>query len=469
MLYISTRGGTDNISFRDASMGVPEDGGLLLPQSWPQIDISNFSIATYQDIAFQVMNPLVGDSITPSKMKELIGASYGNGIFVNPKVTPVNTLNDGTNILELFHGPTAAFKDVGMQWLGNIFGHFLQESGEEITVLGATSGDTGSAAIAALANKPRVKVFILLPQKGPSDIQRKQMTCVDADNVWAIRVAGDFDDCQRIVKQLFNDSKSRERYNFAAVNSINWARIQAQIVYYFAAAAQMTLKAGEKLNFVVPSGNFGDAFAAYAAKRMGAPIGTIVVATNENDVLHRFLRIGTMARKATVITPSPSMDIQVSSNFERYLSLLLNGNAAAVKAKMAKGGEYSVTPEQLAQAQEDFLSGAASNDDTLATIAGMYKETGYLIDPHTAAGIFVKEKLVEAGKLTGPTVCLATASPCKFPDAVLNATGVTPPLPQHIAELTGKPERNYELPADAGKIEGFMRSRVPMPRAGLNL
>lgn len=345
-----------------------------------------------------------------------------------------------------------------MQLLGGMFEYFLTQSGERMTVIGATSGDTGSAAMAALAGRRNVDVFILYPDKGPSDIQRKQMTCMEAPNVHAMAVEGSFDDCQAIVKALFNDSALRAKYKFAAVNSINLMRILAQIVYYFAAVSAF---GGKPVSFVVPSGNFGNVFAGYAAKRCGAPIAKLAVASNRNDILTRFFASGQMKADGVHATLSPSMDIQISSNFERLLFDLCGRDAELLRGKMeaqkAKG-MFEVSPEQLATARQTFEAACADDDLTLKTIADVYKQCGMVLDPHTAVGVAAARQL--ASTLPEPVVCLATAHPAKFPDTVRKALGTAPALPPLVEALMQKPERTALLPPTTEAVMGYIAPRV---------
>jgi len=356
--------------------------------------------------------------------------------------------------LELFHGPTLAFKDIALQLLGHMFEYFLAQSGKRMTVIGATSGDTGSAAIAALAGRKNIDVFILYPHKGPSDIQRKQMTCMDAPNVHAIAIEGSFDECQNIVKALFGDASLRAQYNFAAVNSINWMRILAQMVYYIAAAAHF---APHPVSFAVPTGNFGNVYAAYVAWKCGAPISKLAVASNRNDILTRFFTSGTMKAEKVQSTLSPSMDIQISSNFERLLFDLCGGNGAAVRG-LVEQGSFAVSKFQLAEARQIFTAARADDEQTLQTIRDVYKESGTILDPHSAVGVAAARQL--AHELPEPVIMLGCAHPAKFPETIKRAIGVTPELPQAVAELLRKPERTVLLPAETKAVEGFIKRSV---------
>lgn len=460
ILYHSTRGQAPELDLRGVTMtGLAADGGLYLPKVWPQFsaaDLAAMKDKPYVDVAMQVLKPFTEGVISEAILRRLLNDAYAG--FNDAAVTPLRKLDDHTHVLELFHGPTLAFKDVALQLLGGVFEHFLAESGESITVIGATSGDTGSAAMAALANRKNVNVFILYPNKGPSDIQRKQMTCIDAKNVHAIAVEGTFDDCQSIVKSLFNDVPVRAKYNLAAVNSINWLRILAQMVYYFIAVAHFAPK---QASFVVPTGNFGNVFAAYAAMRCGLPITKLAVASNRNDILTRFFETGRMKAEGVQSSLSPSMDIQISSNFERLLFDLCNQSGAALQGlmnAMRDKGEFSVTPEQLGQARRTFTAARVSDDLTLNTITEVYNGTGYILDPHSAVGVAAARQL--RNELPEPVVCLACAHPAKFPETIERAIGVRPPLPQAVAALLTKPERTVLLPADRLKIERFMAEKL---------
>jgi threonine synthase len=460
LLYHSTRGRAPELDLRGVTMtGLASDGGLYLPKAWPQFsgaDILAMKNKPYIDVAMGVLKPFAAGVISDVTLKRLLTEAYA--AFDDPTVTPIKKLDERTHILELFHGPTLAFKDVALQLLGGVFEHFLEESGERITVIGATSGDTGSAAMAALANRKNIDVFILYPEKGPSDIQRRQMTCIDAPNVHAIAVEGTFDDCQAIVKSLFNDEPIRKKYNLAAVNSINWMRILAQMVYYFVAAARFAPK---PVSFAVPTGNFGNVFAAYAAVRCGLPVARLAVASNRNDILTRFFETGRMKADTVQSSLSPSMDIQVSSNFERLLYDLCGRDGAEVQTlmdEMRDKGEFSVTPQQLGQARQFFSAARVGDEATLAAIAAVYKESGYILDPHSAVGVAAARMLRD--ELPEPVICLACAHPAKFPDTLQRAIGVTPALPGAVAELLKKPERTVLLPADRLKIERFMAEKL---------
>jgi len=462
--YISTRGGGEPQSFEQVLLsGLAPDGGLYVPQSWPSLDIENLKNQSYTQIAYSVMYPFVEGSIDSGDFKQIIEETYSPEFFRHEDVVPLHHLKDNHYILEQFYGPTIAFKDVALQLLGRLFDHVLKKRDKHITIVGATSGDTGSAAIEGCRVSDRLDIFILHPKGRVSDVQRKQMTTILADNVHNIAIEGTFDDCQNVVKAMFNDAEFRKEINLAAVNSINWARIMAQIVYYVHSA--LALGAPEKeVTFVVPTGNYGNVFAAYCARQMGLPI-KLVVATNENDILARFFSSGEMNANGSVATISPSMDIEISSNFERYLFDLLDRDAAKVAETMngfKQNGAFCVPADKLAQAQGDFKAGRTSDTQTLETIRKVHEQTGYILDPHTAVGFKVAEDIAE--NATGPVVTLATAHPAKFPDAVEKAIGKRPALPEHLSELFEKEEHAHALPNDLVQIQNFVREHSQVSR-----
>ncbi|MCK4508786.1 MAG: threonine synthase, partial [Desulfuromonadales bacterium] len=391
MKYQSTRGQVKNIPFKQAVlMGLAEDGGLLLPETIPQLtpgDLDALSMLAYPELAFQVMSYFIED-IPAAKLKSMIDRSYAS--FTNPDITPV-VHKDGLYILELFHGPTLAFKDVALQFLGNLFEYLLTESGEHMNIIGATSGDTGSAAIYGVRGKKNINIFILHPHKKVSVVQELQMTTVTDANVFNLAIEGTFDDGQRIVKEIFGDLDFKKQHALGAVNSINWARVLAQVVYYFYAWGQVRKQTGaDKVYFSVPTGNFGDIFAGYIAKKMGLPIEKLVLATNANNILSRFVNDGDYSIGDVHPTFSPSMDIQNASNLERYLFYLFNEDSerlAAAMQQFAETGQLSFTDEQIAEISETFLATSVDNDQTLATIRDFHHTTGYILDPHTATGI----------------------------------------------------------------------------------
>jgi len=460
MRYISTRGGIQPIPFKDAvMMGLATDGGLLLPESYPQVSselLESWRGLSYPQLAFQVISPFVAD-ISAGDLKELIDRSYAT--FTHPQVTPV-VHQDGVHILELFHGVTLAFKDVALQLLGNLFEHILAERGEQLNIVGATSGDTGSAAIHGVRGKKGITIFILHPHGKTSPVQALQMTTVTDANVHNIAIRGTFDDCQDMVKALFNDLEFKEKYSLGAVNSINWARVLAQVVYYFWAWLRVTDGGCTRVSFSVPTGNFGDIFAGYVAKRMGLPIEKLLLATNENNILTRFINLGDYSLSGVVSTVSPSMDIQVASNFERYLYHLYQENPEKVRAAFAElreKGRISFSDAEMERVRGEFCSESVNQAQTLETIAGFYRETGYLLDPHSAVGVRAARELLPADIAR---VCLATAHPAKFGEAVEKATGSQAPVPDAIAALAGMPTRCDEMDADLEQVRVFIVARI---------
>ncbi|MBF0137989.1 MAG: threonine synthase [Magnetococcales bacterium] len=455
MRYISTRGGVQPVGFAEAvMMGLATDGGLLLPERIPTIAAPTWrqwATLSFQDLAMEVMAPFVGEAIPAADLQNLITRSYAT--FSHPDITPVVTVGS-RHVLELFHGPTLAFKDVALQFLGNLFAYLLARSGGRLNILGATSGDTGSAAIHGVRGKERIHIFIIHPHGRVSPIQERQMTTVLDANVHNIAVQGDFDDGQRIVKALFNDLEFKNAFQLGAVNSINWARILAQIVYYVYAWGRVSGgDTGRAVTFSVPTGNFGDIFAGYMARRMGLPIRRLILATNRNDILTRFMATGVYQTGQVMPTISPSMDIQVSSNFERYLYYLFAADTARVRTSMeslARTGRFQVTAAEQATAAREFPAMAASETATTQQIRDTFARYRYLLDPHTAVGFHA------AQAEEGPVVCLATAHPAKFADAVAQAIGHPPELPAAFAGIMDLPTRCQVLPADADAVRRFM-------------
>ena len=467
MQFVSTRGEAPILGFSDAVLsGLASDGGLYLPEHWPQIsaaEIAGFAGKSYAEVAFAIISRFVDGEISDGTLRGIIDASYAT--FRHPSVTPLVEIAPNQFVLELFHGPTLAFKDVAMQFLARVMDHILAERGARATIVGATSGDTGSAAIEAFRGRDSTDIFILHPLNRTSEVQRRQMTTVLDANVHNIALRGTFDDCQNIVKGLFRAPDFRAEAKLSGVNSINWGRIVAQIVYYFTAAVSLGAP-HRPVNFVVPTGNFGDIFAGYAARRMGLPIANLVIATNSNDILARTLETGTYETGSVVPTISPSMDIQVSSNFERLLFEALDRDAPALKRLMnglAQSGSFTIPPPAIAAIRETFAAGRASEAETSATIASVQSESGYLLDPHTAVGVAVAREH-ELG--AAPVVSLATAHPAKFPAAVKAATGVEPGLPAWLSDLYERQERFDVLANDQGAVEAFIRARS---RAGREL
>ena len=460
MRYISTRGGIQPISFKDAvMMGLATDGGLLLPEAYPQISpeqLDAWRKLSYPQLAFQVISRFVGD-IPANDLQAIIERSYAT--FTHPEVTPV-IHQDGVYILELFHGVTLAFKDVALQFLGNIFEYILAERGEHLNIIGATSGDTGSAAIHGVRGKKSINIFILHPHGKTSPVQALQMTTVTDANVHNIAIRGTFDDCQDMVKALFNDLDFKEQYSLGAVNSINWARVLAQVVYYFYAWLRVTEDGDKSVSFSVPTGNFGDIFAGYVAKRMGLPMGTLLLATNENNILTRFVNDGDYSLASVVSTASPSMDIQLASNFERYLFHLYNEDSSRVRAafgELKSQGRINFSADEMKRVRADFCSASVDQAGTLATIGDFYRETGYLLDPHTAVGVRAALKLLPVDTAR---ICLATAHPAKFGEAVEQAVGAPAPVPEAIEALTGLPTRCEVMDADLEQVRAFFVAHV---------
>lgn len=457
IMYRSTRGQAPELDFLGAATaGLAQDGGLYLPKVWPRFSaatITAWQQAPYATIAEQVLAALIGDAMPAEALRQAIVRGLAG--FDDSAIVPLRQLDERVWVLELFHGPTLAFKDIALQFLGQIFDYALGQAGRRATVVGATSGDTGSAAIAGCAGCANLDVFILYPQGGPSEVQRRQMTTVTAGNVHVIAVDGSFDDCQAMVKALFNDLALRAAWQLTAVNSINWARIAAQIVYYCAAAARLGAP-GRAPSFVVPTGNFGNIFSGFAALQMGLPVAKLAAATNSNDAVHRFMSSGSIVPGVTQPTLSPSMDIQVPSNLERLLFTLVGDDSAALRAVMA-AGSLQVSPVALGQARQYFTSAAIDDATTLQTIRKVTAETGYQLDPHSAVGVAAAQQLAQ--ELPDPVVCLATAHPAKFPDTMEQALGKPYALPPAVQALMALPECVTALPADLGQVRAFIESR----------
>ena len=461
MRYISTRGGIEPIDFNEAvMMGLARDGGLLLPETLPAVDsakLGSWLNLPYQYLAVEVLDLFTGE-LPRQDLEVLVDRTYAS--FSHPQVTPVRKAGD-LYILELFHGPTLAFKDIALQLLGNLFEYQLKKSGGVMNILGATSGDTGSAAIYGVRGKEGINIFILHPHGRTSPIQALQMTTVTDANVFNIAVRGTFDDAQAIVKEIFNNLEFKDRYHLGAINSINWARVLAQVVYYVYAYLKLNRAGFDSVDFSVPTGNFGDIFAGYVAKRLlpEGCINRLILATNENDILTRFVNQGDYSVKGEVThTSSPSMDIQIASNFERYLYYLRGEDGSRVKADMeafAETGQMDLSDikEQVAR---DFSSVSVSENETIATIGEFYKDQDYLLDPHTAVGIRAGQEL----KGDRPMVCLATAHPAKFGDAVQKAIGKEVDLPPALAALAGKESRCEVLDADVDQIQEYVREHA---------
>ncbi|MBN9064041.1 MAG: threonine synthase [Rhizobiales bacterium 65-9] len=466
MLHVSTRGEAPPLSFTDALLaGLARDGGLYVPERYPPIgrdEIAGFAGQPYAAVARRVIGALSDGEIADDALCRMIGDAYAT--FRHPAVCPLVQIDDNLFVLELFHGPTLAFKDVAMQLLGRLMDHALKARGQRATIVGATSGDTGGAAIDAFRGLDQVDVFILYPHGRVSDVQRRQMTTVDAPNVHAIALEGDFDDCQAALKALFNNHGFRDALKLSGVNSINWARIAAQTVYYFTSAVALGGPL-RPVSFAAPSGNFGDILAGYVAGRMGLPIERLVIATNANDILARTLATGTYAMRGVAATMSPSMDIQVSSNFERLLFEACGRDAATVRrlmASLAQSRSFDIPAAPLAAIRARFDARSASEEACAREIERTLADSGYLIDPHTATGVAAAREALKRDPKT-PVIALSTAHPAKFPDAVEKACGVRPALPAHLADLMSRRERFSILPNDQGAIERFIRERA---RAG---
>jgi threonine synthase len=440
-------------------MGLASDGGLLLPQSYPVVtreQLESWRGLSYPELAFEVISRFV-DDIPADDLKSLIKRSYAT--FTHPEVTPV-VKHNGVYILELFHGVTLAFKDVALQFLGNLFEYILAERKQTLNIIGATSGDTGSAAIHGVRGKKGISIFILHPHGKTSAVQAMQMTSVTDANVHNIAVHGTFDDCQDMVKELFGDLAFKEKYSLGAVNSINWARVLAQVVYYFYAWLRVTDEKTVPVSFSVPTGNFGDIFAGYVAKRMGLPVDKLLLATNENNILTRFINAADYSLGGVVATVSPSMDIQIASNFERYLFHLFAENTDRLKeafAELKEHGRISCTPDEMILVRNDFCSASVNQAATLQTIRDFYTETGYLLDPHTAVGVKAALDLLPPDSAR---VCLATAHPAKFSETVEQSLGFQVPVPESVNELYGKPTRCEIMDADIDKIREFFIAHV---------
>jgi len=441
--YISTRGKAPQLAFDDVLLaGLARDGGLYVPDSWPRFsaaDIAALEGLPYAELATRVMIPYLGGTIGEADFAAMVEAAYAG--FADPVVAPLRQLGDNEWLLELFHGPTLAFKDMALQLVGRLFDHVLDARGGRVTIIGATSGDTGSAAIEALRDRDNVDVFMLHPQGRVSEVQRLQMTTVLADNIHNIAVEGDFDDCQALVKAAFGDSAFRDEMHLSAVNSINWARVMAQTAYYFSSAVALGAPDRE-IAFAVPSGNFS----------------RLIVGTNSNDILARFFASGRYERALVTPTLSPSMDIQVASNFERLLFELCDRDGAAVEAlvcQLASQGGFALDAAAMAPTTDLFAALRLDDAETEAMIGQIHGETGMILDPHTAIGVAAGRAL-RPDRQT-PVVAMGTAHPAKFPDAVARATGITPALPARLADLSARPERCEVLPNDLAAVQSLMR------------
>ena len=458
MRYVSTRGAAPDLSFEEAMLtGLARDGGLYVPAEVPVMargDIAALAGLSYEEVAFRVMRPFIGDAFTDEEFADIIARAYAG--FGHAARAPLVQLAPNHFLLELFHGPTLAFKDFAMQLIGQLFQASLSRSGKRVTIVGATSGDTGSAAMEAFRGLDNVDVFILFPHGRVSDVQRRQMTTVSEANAHALALTGDFDDCQARLKDMFNDHAFRDEVHLAGVNSINWARVLAQVVYYFTAAVSLGAP-HRAVSFTVPTGNFGDIFAGYIAKRMGLPIERLVIATNQNDILHRALSGGAYETHGVTPSISPSMDIQVSSNFERALFDVYDRDGGAVAQLMdeLKGqGGFKISQGALERLRGLFASGRCSEEETLAMITRANAEMGELLCPHSAVGVHVAQDHLG----TTPMITLATAHPAKFPDAVERASGIRPGLPTRMADLFERPERVTRVENDLAQLEALVRA-----------
>jgi threonine synthase len=461
--YLSTRGEAPELSFEEALLaGLARDGGLYLPRTWPRLapeTIASFAGKPFAEVAAAVLEPFVGDAIPRAEVLALARGAYAR--FGHPAVTPLTQLDRSLWALELFHGPTLAFKDVAMLLLARLMDRVLAARGERVTVIGATSGDTGGAAVEAFRGAAGIDVVVLFPHGRVSDVQRRMMTTATEPNVHAIAIEGTFDDCQALVKAMFSDLAFRDRVRLAGVNSINWARVAAQITYYFVAAAALGAP-HRALSFAVPTGNFGDILAGWAARRMGLPVERLVIATNDNDILARTHAEGVYEVRGVTPTTSPSMDIQVASNFERWLYEASGRDAAWVRGRMgalAQSGRFELSSKVAAAMRADFAAASARQDEVAACIRRVEAGSGYLLDPHSACGVVAAERTGAARDGT-PCVVLATAHPAKFPDAMEAIAGRRPALPPRLASLATAPERFAVLPNDLAALESYVAHRA---------
>jgi threonine synthase len=456
--YVSTRGAAPRLDFEAVLLtGLARDGGLYVPETWPRLKpktLAGFSGKPYAEIAAQVMQPFIGKAVPKAAFRKMVAETYAG--FRHQAVAPLTEVGEGVWIEELFHGPTIAFKDMALQLVGRLYDHILKKQGRRVTIIGATSGDTGSAALEACRDRRAVDIFILHPHGRVSEVQRRQMTTIDAGNVFNIAIDGSFDDCQDLVKAMFNDHAFRDQVGMSAVNSINWARVMAQTVYYVTAAVALGAP-NRKVSFSVPSGNFGNVYAGYAAREMGLGIDQFIVGSNRNDILTRFFTTGKM--KITDVTPSlsPSMDIQISSNLERLLFDLFRRNGKKLAAAMTdfrKTGKFAAPSSSWSAVKRLFSAYKLDDPGTLKVMGDLYRRTGMLIDPHTAIGVAAAEAMRRDKSI--PVIALATAHPAKFPDAVKKATGMHPQLPAHLSNLLSRRERYDVLPKDLGKIQQYV-------------
>jgi len=461
MQYVSTRGQAPSLGFCDAVLaGLARDGGLYVPQHWPQFsaqEIADFANRHYEDVALAVISRFVDGEIPDDDLKAMIKGAYQS--FNHPSVAPLVELEPGHFVLELWHGPTLAFKDVAMQFLARVIDYILGKRGARATIIGATSGDTGSAAIEAFRGRENTDIFILHPKGRTSAIQRLQMTTVRDDNVHNVALEGTFDDCQALVKAMFNNHEFRDRAALSGVNSINWGRIVAQVVYYFTSAVAIGAP-HRKVSFSVPTGNFGDIFAGYVAKCMGLPVEKLIIATNSNDILRRAVKVGRYEKRGVQQTASPSMDIEVSSNFERLIFEAVERDGEKTKAlfeSLRQSGAFAIPESALERIREDFGTGMADETATATIIGDVKEKSGYLIDPHTAVGVAVARGF-NFGHT--PIITLSTAHPAKFPESVEKATGIHPNLPERLGDLASRQERFTVLANDQKIVEDFIRAKT---------
>ena len=466
MRYVSTRGDAQPLDFEGVLLeGLARDGGLYVPESWPRWtpeDFRSLRGLSYAEIARRVMRPFLGDGVDDDALGRIVCDAYCE--FRHRAVAPLVQLGENRWLMELFHGPTLAFKDVAMQVLARLYDHALQKRGGRLTVVGATSGDTGSAAIEAFARSQRCDIFIMHPHQRTSEVQRRQMTTVESPNVHNLAIDGTFDDCQDLLKAMFTDAAFRDAVSLSGVNSINWARVLPQVVYYIAAGVALGAPDRE-VAFCVPTGNFGDVYAGYVACRMGLPVSRFIVASNANDILTRVLDTGDHTLGSVEPTMSPSMDIQVSSNFERLLFDAHDRDGEAVRELMSKlktDRGFTLDEAPLQRIRRNFCGYRVDETQTLDTIADTFHAAEMLVDPHTAVGLHAAEQARRAGEVDAatPLVTLATAHPAKFPGAVAEATGKLPPLPEHLADLYDREERYDRLPADLGEVQRYIQQRT---------
>ncbi len=457
MEYISTRGSAPSLDFEDATLsGLAADGGLYIPASWPKLseaEIRQLQGLSYSDLAIQILSRFSGDCIPKATLESLVNSTYSN--FYHDAIAPIKQLDHQLFLLELFHGPTFAFKDYALQMLGHFFEYFLAKNNQSCTILGGTSGDTGSAAIAGVRGLSSIELFMLHPKNRVSDVQRRQMTTVLDANIHNLAVEGTFDDCQNLVKALFNDLEFKSRHSLSAVNSINWARIASQVVYYFRAALMLG-SPDREVSFSVPTGNFGNVLAGYVAKQMGLPIKKLIIGSNENDILTRFFETGTMARKGVRATLSPSMDIGISSNFERYLFELLDQDSDHLRQLMSEfseHGHFSIDKTRLQRARQDFSAYRSSDKQTSIDMKAIHDSTGEVIDPHSIIGVSAAHQEQDSST---PIIVLGTAHPAKFPDAIKNALGIEIPLPKQAGNIFDLDEQYTTIKNDQSELKSFI-------------